>query len=139
MSDISYYTEEGYKALKDEVHHLVSVERPKISAQIGEAIDKGDLSENAEYDAAKDAQGHLEAKIAKMENLLANARIIDDSKIDNSKVFILSIVKIRNQKKRVGSNVHFSRSKRSKSRGKENIYRLSNWERSTGQVRWRCR
>ncbi len=98
MSDISYYTEEGYKALKDEVHHLVSVERPKISAQIGEAIDKGDLSENAEYDAAKDAQGHLEAKIAKMENLLANARIIDDSKIDNSKVFILSIVKIRNNK-----------------------------------------
>ena len=64
MSDISYYTEEGYKALKDEVYHLVSVERPKISAQIGEAIDKGDLSENAEYDAAKDAQGHLEAKIA---------------------------------------------------------------------------
>ena len=98
MSDISYYTEEGYKALKDEVYHLVSVERPKISAQIGEAIDKGDLSENAEYDAAKDAQGHLEAKIAKMENLLANARIIDDSKIDNSKVFILSNVKIRNQK-----------------------------------------
>ncbi len=98
MSDISYYTEEGYKALKDEVHHLVSVERPKISAQIGEAIDKGDLSGNAEYDAAKDAQGHLEAKIAKMENLLANARIIDDSKIDNSKVYILSIVKIRNNK-----------------------------------------
>ena len=62
MSDISYYTEEGYKALKDEVHHLISVERPKISAQIGEAIDKGDLSENAEYDAAKDAQGHLEGK-----------------------------------------------------------------------------
>jgi len=106
MSDISYYTEEGYKALKDEVRHLVSVERPKISAQIGEAIDKGDLSENAEYDAAKDAQGHLEAKIAKMENLLANARIIDDSKIDNSKVFILSIVKIRNNKN--GSEVTYT-------------------------------
>ena len=63
MSGISYYTEEGYKSLKDEVHQLKTVERPKISAQIGEAIDKGDLSENAEYDAAKDAQGHLEAKI----------------------------------------------------------------------------
>ena len=69
-----------------------------ISAQIGEAIDKGDLSENAEYDAAKDAQGHLEAKIAKMANLLANARVIDDSKIDSSRVYILSTVKLRNKK-----------------------------------------
>ena len=91
MSDISYYTEEGYKALKEEVQQLKTVDRLKISAQIGEAIDKGDLSENAEYDAAKDAQGLLEAKIAKLENLLANARVIDDSQIDNSKVFILSI------------------------------------------------
>ena len=90
MGDISYYTEEGYNSLKDEVHQLKTVERPKISAQIGEAIDKGDLSENAEYDAAKDAQGLLEAKIAKLDNLLANARVIDDSEIDNSKVFILS-------------------------------------------------
>ena len=98
MSKISYYTKEGYKDLKDEVHQLRTVDRPKISAQIGEAIDKGDLSENAEYDAAKDAQGHLEAKIAKMENMLANARVIDASKIDNSKVFILSTVRIRNQK-----------------------------------------
>ena len=97
MGDISYYTEEGYNSLKDEVHQLKSVERPKISAQIGEAIDKGDLSENAEYDAAKDAQGLLEAKIAKLDNLLANARVIDDSEIDNSKVFILSKVTIRNQ------------------------------------------
>ena len=97
MGDISYYTEEGYNSLKDEVHQLKTVERPKISAQIGEAIDKGDLSENAEYDAAKDAQGHLEAKIAKLDNLLANARVIDDSEIDNSKVFILSKVTIRNQ------------------------------------------
>lgn len=77
---------------------MKSVERPKISQQIGEARDKGDLSENAEYDAAKEAQGMLEAKIAKMENLLANARLIDDSDIDNSKVFILSNVRIRNQK-----------------------------------------
>ncbi|HHZ81201.1 MAG TPA: transcription elongation factor GreA [Flavobacteriales bacterium] len=98
MSGISYYTEEGYKSLKDEVHQLKTVERPKISAQIGEAIDKGDLSENAEYDAAKDAQGHLEAKIAKLENLLANARVIDDSNIDDSKVFILSTVRIKNIK-----------------------------------------
>ena len=97
MSDISYYTEEGYKALKEEIQQLKTVDRLKISAQIGEAIDKGDLSENAEYDAAKDAQGLLEAKIAKLENLLANARVIDDSQIDNSKVFILSIVTIRNQ------------------------------------------
>jgi transcription elongation factor GreA len=97
MSDISYYTEEGYKALKEEVKQLKTIDRPIISAQIGEAIDKGDLSENAEYDAAKDAQGLLEAKIAKLENLLANARVIDDSQIDNSKVFILSIVTIRNQ------------------------------------------
>jgi transcription elongation factor GreA len=74
------------------------VERPKISQQIAEARDKGDLSENAEYDAAKEAQGMLEAKIAKMENLLANARIIDDSEIDTSKVFIHSTVRIKNQK-----------------------------------------
>lgn len=84
--------------MKEELHHMKSVERPKISQQIGEARDKGDLSENAEYDAAKEAQGMLEAKIAKMENLLANARLIDDSDIDNSKVFILSNVRIRNQK-----------------------------------------
>lgn len=84
--------------MKEELHHMKSVERPKISQQIGEARDKGDLSENAEYDAAKEAQGMLEAKIAKMENLLANARLIDDKDIDNSKVFILSKVRIKNQK-----------------------------------------
>jgi len=98
MSKISYYTEEGYQALKDELHQLKTVDRPKISEQIAEARDKGDLSENAEYDAAKEAQGHLETKIVKLENLLANARIIDDSQIDNSKVYILSTVKIRNQR-----------------------------------------
>ena len=96
MSKISYYTEEGYKALKGELHQLKTVDRPKISEQISEARDKGDLSENAEYDAAKDAQGHLEAKISKLENILANARIIDDSNIDNSKVYILSTVRIKN-------------------------------------------
>ena len=98
MSKISYYTEEGYKALKGELHQLKTVDRPKISEQISEARDKGDLSENAEYDAAKDAQGHLEAKISKLENILANARIIDDSNIDNSKVYILSTVRIKNQR-----------------------------------------
>ena len=96
MSQLSYYTKEGLKKLKDELDHLKRVERPSISKQIGEARDKGDLSENAEYDAAKEAQGHLEAKIAKLEGVVANARIIDESHIDNSKAFILSTVKIRN-------------------------------------------
>jgi transcription elongation factor GreA len=96
MSNVSYYTEEGLQKLKDELHHMKTVERPSISQQIAEARDKGDLSENAEYDAAKEAQGLLQAKIAKMEGLLANARLIDDSQIDNSRVFILSKVKIKN-------------------------------------------
>ena len=98
MSNISYFTPEGLQRLKDEIHQLESVERPKISAQIAEARDKGDLSENAEYDAAKEAQGLMEAKLAKLKNTLANARLVDDSKIDNSKVYILSTVKIRNTK-----------------------------------------
>ena len=98
MADISYFTKEGLQRLKDEVHQLETVERPKISQQIAEARDKGDLSENAEYDAAKEAQGLLEAKIAKLKNTLANARLVDDSKIDNTKVYVLSTVKIRNTK-----------------------------------------
>lgn len=98
MSDISYYTPEGLENLKQEIKHLETVERPKISQQIGEARDKGDLSENAEYDAAKEAQGMLEARISKLKNTFANARLIDDSDIDNSKVFILSTVKIKNVK-----------------------------------------
>jgi len=98
MSNISYFTPEGLQRLKDEIHQLESVERPKISAQIAEARDMGDLSENAEYDAAKEAQGLMEAKLAKLKNTLANARLVDDSKIDNSKVYILSTVKIRNTK-----------------------------------------
>jgi transcription elongation factor GreA len=96
MSQLAYYTSEGLKKLKDELHQLKMVERPHITQQIAEARDKGDLSENAEYDAAKEAQGLLEAKIAKMETLLANARLIDDSQMDSSKVFILSKVKIKN-------------------------------------------
>jgi len=96
MSQLSYYTEEGLKKLKDELHEMETVQRPAISAQIGEAIDKGDLSENAEYDAAKEAQGILETKIAKLKEVVANARIIDDSEIDASRVFILSTVVIKN-------------------------------------------
>lgn len=96
MSQVTYYTEEGLKKLKDELHDLESVQRPAISQQIAEARDKGDLSENAEYDAAKEAQGLLEAKIAKLKEVISNARIIDDSEIDDSKVYILSTVKIKN-------------------------------------------
>ena len=97
MSKVSYYTAEGLKKLKDELEHLKSVERPKASEAIAEARDKGDLSENAEYDAAKEAQGLLEMKIAKMEELYANARLIDESQLDVSKVLVLSHVKIKNQ------------------------------------------
>lgn len=98
MSNFSYFTPEGLQKLKDEIHHLKTVERPRISQQIAEARDKGDLSENAEYDAAKEAQGMMEARLVKLENTLANARLVDDSQIDNSKVYILSTVKLRNQK-----------------------------------------
>jgi len=96
MSQINYYTEEGLKKLKDELHEMKTVQRQSISDQIAEARDKGDLSENAEYDAAKEAQGILEMKIAKLEQIIANARLIDETHMDNSKVFILSRVKIKN-------------------------------------------
>lgn len=96
MSQVSYYTQEGLQKLKDELHEMKTVQRPAISNQIAEARDKGDLSENAEYDAAKEAQGLLEMKIAKMEEVIGNARIIDESNIDNSKIFILSKAKIKN-------------------------------------------
>jgi transcription elongation factor GreA len=91
-----YFTEEGLKRLKDELHHLVSVERPSISNQIAEARDKGDLSENAEYDAAKEAQGLLELKISQMEQTIRNAKLIDESKLDANKILILSKVTIKN-------------------------------------------
>ena len=97
MAQTSYFTEEGLKKLKDELHHLTTIERPFISNQIAEARDKGDLSENAEYDAAKDAQGLLELKISKLEEIVSNARIIDESKLDSSKVLILSKVKLKNK------------------------------------------
>ena len=93
---VSYLTPEGFKKLKEDLDHLRSVERGRISAQIAEARYKGDLSENAEYDAAKEAQGLLELKIAKMEEVMANARIVDESQLDMSKVLILSKVKLRN-------------------------------------------
>lgn len=96
MSQVNYFTEEGLRKLQEELSYLKTVERPNISKQIAEARDKGDLSENAEYDAAKDAQGLLELRISKMEELLGSARLIDESKIDLSKVSVLSIVKIRN-------------------------------------------
>jgi len=97
MSKVSYYTPEGLKKLRDELNHLKDVERPKASQAIGEARDKGDLSENAEYDAAKEAQGLLEMKISKMEEVVANARVIDESQLDTSKVLVHSHVKIKNQ------------------------------------------
>lgn len=96
MSEVKYYSEQSLQALKDELKQLESVERPKISAAIAEARDKGDLSENAEYDAAKEAQGILELKISKLKNVIANARLLDESKIDVSKILIYSIVKIKN-------------------------------------------
>ena len=96
MSQVNYFTEAGLKKLQDELNHLKTIERPSISKQIAEARDKGDLSENAEYDAAKDAQGLLELKISKLEDILSTARIIDESKIDASKISVLSKVKIRN-------------------------------------------
>ena len=96
MSNVSYYTAEGLKKLRSELKQLKDVERIKASKAIAEARDKGDLSENAEYDAAKEAQGMLEMKIAKLEAMYASARIIDESQLDNDKVLALSIVKIKN-------------------------------------------
>ena len=97
MSKISYYTAEGLKKLKEELDLLKDIERPRASNAIAEARDKGDLSENAEYDAAKEAQGMLEMRISKLEETLSNARVIDESQLDNSKVLVLSKVKIKNK------------------------------------------
>lgn len=96
MSNLVYLTEAGLQKLREELDQLRSVERPRITAMIAEARDKGDLSENAEYDAAKEAQGLLEMRIAKMENTIAIARVIDESKIDTSTVKILTKVKLKN-------------------------------------------
>ena len=96
MSDLQYFTEEGLQKLKEELEHLKSVERPKVIQQIAEARDKGDLSENAEYDAAKEAQGHLEDRINKLEIIYSNARVVDTSKLDFSSVRLLTKVTIKN-------------------------------------------
>jgi transcription elongation factor GreA len=96
MGKISYYTDKGLKDLRKKLDHLKDIERPNASKAIGEARDKGDLSENAEYDAAKEAQGMLEMEISKLEETLSNARIIDESKLDSSKILIHSTVKIKN-------------------------------------------
>jgi transcription elongation factor GreA len=98
MADVAYYTREGLEKLKEELQQLKTSGRANIAKAIAEARDKGDLSENAEYDAAKEAQGHHESKIAKMEELLSTARLLDESKLDSSKVLALSIVKIKNVK-----------------------------------------
>ncbi len=98
MSKVTYYTKEGFEELKRDLERMEKFERPKISAQIAEARDKGDLSENAEYDAAKEAQGHLEAKIAQLQDLLISARVIDETKLDTSRVHILTTVKLKNLK-----------------------------------------
>lgn len=101
MSKTSYITEEGLQKLKADLERMVNIERPSISRQIAEARDKGDLSENAEYDAAKDAQGMLEMRIAKLEEIIANSRVLDETKIDISKVQILNKIKIKNKKTNV--------------------------------------
>jgi len=104
MSEISYYSEEGLKKLKDELYQLEQVERPRVTQEIADARDKGDLSENAEYHAAKEEQSHLEFKIAKLKNVVASARILDESQLDTSKVLVHSIVKIKN----VANKMEFS-------------------------------
>ena len=96
MSKLSYYTNQGLKKLRDELNHLKDIERPKASKAIAEARDKGDLSENAEYDAAKEAQGLLELQISKLEETLSNARLIDESQLDTSKVLVHSNVEVKN-------------------------------------------
>ena len=106
MAESKYYTREGLDKLREELNYLTSVERPSISKQIAEARDKGDLSENAEYDAAKNAQGMLEMKISKIQEEISKARIIDETKMDTRKVLILSTVKLRNLKN--GSSMTYS-------------------------------
>tara|TARA_B100001996_G_C18461876_1_gene516424 strand:+ start:179 stop:655 length:477 start_codon:yes stop_codon:yes gene_type:complete len=97
VTKVSYYTKQGFRKLKDELNQLKDIERPKASFAIAEARDKGDLSENAEYDAAKEAQGLLEMRISKLEEILSNARLIDETKLDDTKVLVLSTVKVINK------------------------------------------
>ncbi|MBE0646791.1 MAG: transcription elongation factor GreA [Bacteroidales bacterium] len=106
MSEINYFTPEGLQKLKDELHQMTAVERPGISKQIAEARDKGDLSENAEYTAAKEAQSMLELRISKLQDTISGARLIDETKLDNSKVLIFSTVRLKNLKS--GANVCYT-------------------------------
>ena len=96
MTEIKYYTQEGLAKLQEELQHLISLDRPSISKQIAEARDKGDLSENAEYAAAKEAQSMLELKINKLQEVISNARLLDESKLDSTKILIFSTVKLKN-------------------------------------------
>lgn len=96
MAEIKYYTQEGLAKLQEELQHLIAVERPAISRQIAEARDKGDLSENAEYAAAKEAQSMLELKISKLQDVISNARLLDESRLDSSKILIFTTVKLKN-------------------------------------------
>ena len=98
MAKVSYVTEEGFSKMRRELEQMINVERPAISRQIAEARDKGDLSENAEYDAAKDAQGMLEARIHKLEEIIRNSRVLDESRVDTSSIQILNRVKLKNLK-----------------------------------------
>jgi transcription elongation factor GreA len=98
MAEILYFTEEGLKKLRDELQNMISVQRPAASAAIAEAREKGDLSENAEYDAAREAQGMLEMKISKLQDVLSNARVLDTSKVDLSKAAVLTKVRVNNAK-----------------------------------------
>ena len=106
MSDIKYYTHEGLEKLREDLNHLTTVERPAISRQIAEARDKGDLSENAEYAAAKEAQSMLELKISKLQEVLNNARLLDERRLDNTKILIFSTIKLRNSQN--GANVIYT-------------------------------
>jgi transcription elongation factor GreA len=101
MAEVSYFTKEGLEKLKQELHDLKTIERRRVTQQIADARDKGDLSENAEYDAAKEAQGMLELRISQMGEVLAGARVLDDSKIDTSKALILSYVKVQNKANKI--------------------------------------
>jgi len=123
MSDIFYMTKEGLEKLQEEVKYLRSVRRPEIARAIAEAREKGDLSENAEYHAAKEEQGHLEAKIAEMENKLANARIMDEGKFDASRAGILSTIEVMNLK--VGKKMQFTLVSEAEANIKENKLSVS--------------
>ena len=136
---VSYVTKEGLKKLQDELERLQNVERPKISKAIGEAIEKGDISENAEYDAAKDAQGLLEAKIAQLKDTIASCRVIDESQIDTSKVQMLNKVTIKNTK--TGATMTYTLVSETEANFKENYLSipllLRRWsERNWGIKSW---